>query len=83
MHLKSTCNQNKSKESIFVEQREENEVPTKVYGRGNGIFIPPPTLCGFWYKRRNGDKMQTFPEQPSGQTFQKQRRVVRQCHILA
>ena len=44
MHLKSTCNQNKSKESIFVEQRQEKEVPTKVYGRGNRIFIPPPPL---------------------------------------
>ena len=42
MHLNSTCNQNKSKESIFVEQRDEKEVPTKSYGRGNGIFPPPP-----------------------------------------
>ena len=39
MHLNSTCNQNKS---IFVEQREEKEVPTKSYGRENGIFPPPP-----------------------------------------
>ena len=35
------CNQNESKESIFVEQTEEKEVPTKSYGRGNGIFPPP------------------------------------------
>ena len=42
MHLNSTWNQNKSKESIFVEQREEKEVPTKSYGRENGIFPPPP-----------------------------------------
>ena len=61
MHLNSTCNQNKSKESIFMEQREEKEVPTKSYGRGNGIFPPPPQpppppLCGFWHKRRNGEK---------------------------
>ena len=87
MHLNSTCNQNKSKESIFVEQREEKEVPTKSYGRGNGIFPPPPPTppppCGFWHKRRNGEKMQTFSEQPSGQTLPKQRRVVCQCHILA
>ena len=72
MHLNSTCNQNKSKESIFVEQREEKEVPTKSYGRENGIFPPPPpphSPCGFWHKRRNGQKMQTFSEQPSGQTF--------------
>ena len=72
MHLNSTCNQNKSKESIFVEQREEKEVPTKSYGRENGIFPPPPPPhppCGFWHKRRNGEKMQTFSEQPSGQTF--------------
>ena len=58
MHLNSTCNQNKSKESIFVEQREEKEVPTKSYGRGNRIFPPPP--CGFWYKRRNGEKNENF-----------------------
>ncbi|CAH3171428.1 unnamed protein product [Porites evermanni] len=30
-----------------------------------------------------GKKMQTSSEQPSGQTFPKQRRVVCQCHILA
>ncbi|CAH3191184.1 unnamed protein product, partial [Porites evermanni] len=41
MHLNSMCNQNESKESIFVEQTEEKEVPTKSYGRGNGIFPPP------------------------------------------
>ena len=67
IHLNSTCNQNKSKESIFVEQRDEKEVPTKSYGRGNGIFPPPPP-CGFWHKRRNGEKMLTSSEQPSGQT---------------
>ena len=33
--------------------------------------------------RGMGKKMQTFSEQPSGQTFPKQRRVVCQCHILA
>ena len=43
MHLNSTCKPIKSKESIFVEQREEREVPTKSYGRGNGIFPPPPS----------------------------------------
>ena len=42
MHLNSTCKPNKSKESIFVEQREEREVPTKSYGSGNGISPPPP-----------------------------------------
>ena len=46
MHLNSTCNQNKSKESIFVEQKDEKEVPTKSYGCGNGIFpAPPPPPC--------------------------------------
>ena len=54
MHLNSTCNQVKS---IFVEQREDKEVPTKSYGRGNGIFPPPPKL---------------FSEQPSVQTCPKQ-----------
>ena len=38
MHLNSTCNQNKSEESIFVEQRDEKEVPTKSCGHGNEIF---------------------------------------------
>ena len=47
IHLNSTCNQNKSKESIFVEQRDEKEVPTKSYGRGNGIFPPPHPLVVF------------------------------------
>ena len=66
MHLNSTWNQNKSKESIFVEQREEKEVPTKSYGRGNGIFPPPNPpppphpSCGFWHKRRNGEKCKHF-----------------------
>ena len=41
MHLNSTCNQHKSKETIFVEQREEKEVPKKSYGRGKGIL---PTI---------------------------------------
>ena len=44
MHLNSTCKPNKSKESIFVEQREEREVPTKSYGSGNGISPPPPPV---------------------------------------
>ena len=47
MHLNSTCKPNKSKESIFVEQREEREVPTKSHGRGNGIFPPPPSPSWF------------------------------------
>ena len=49
MHLNSTCKPNKSKESIFVEQREEREVPTKSYGSGNGIsppLPPPPVVFG-------------------------------------
>ena len=57
MHLNSTCNQNKSKESIFVEQRDEKEVPTKSYGRGNGIFPP------LWFLAQTeewGKKMQTW-----------------------
>ena len=79
MHLNSTCNQNKS---IFVEQREEKEVPTKSYGRGNGIFLPPPPP---WFSAQTEEwgNNANFFEQPSGQTFPKQRRVVCQCHILA
>ena len=59
MHLNSMCNQNESKESIFVEQTEEKEVPTKSYGRGNGIFPPPPPQLWFsaqteeWGKNAN------------------------------
>ena len=34
--------------------------------------LPP----GFWHERRNGERMQTFPEQPSGQTSPKERRVL-------
>ena len=29
--------------------------------------LPPPP--SFWHERRNGEGMQTFSEQPSGQTF--------------
>ena len=88
MHLNSMCNQNESKESIFVEQTEEKEVPTKSYGRGNGIFpppnsSPPPSLLWLLAQTEEWGKMQTLSEQPSGQTFPKQRRVVCQCHILA
>ena len=56
MHLNSTCNENKSKESIFVEQREEREVPTKSYGRGNGIFPLPPHKT----KHRKTSSTRTF-----------------------
>ena len=59
IHLNSTCNQNKSKESIFVEQKDEKEVPTKSYGRGNGIF-PPAPLVVFGTNGGMGEKMQTF-----------------------
>ena len=67
IHLNSTCNQNKSKESIFVEQREEKEVPTKSYGRGNRIF--PPPLVVFGTNGGMGKKMKTFSEQPFGANF--------------
>ena len=60
MHLNSTCNQNKSKESIFVEQREEKEVPTKSYGRGNEIFTPPPPLAVFGTNGGMGKKCKLF-----------------------
>ena len=32
-----------------------------------GSSPPPPP--SFWHERRNGEGMQTFSEQPSGQTF--------------
>ena len=61
MHLNSTCNQNKSKESIFVEQRDEKEVPTKSYGRGNGIFpLPPPSFLVFGTNGGMGKKCKLF-----------------------
>ena len=62
IHLNSTCNQNKSKESIFVEQKDEKEVPTKSYGCGNGIFPPPPPrpLVVFGTNGRMGKKSKLF-----------------------
>ena len=64
MHLNSTCNQKKSKESIFVEQTEEKEVPTKSYGPGNGIFPPPnpppPPLVAFGTNGGMGKNANTF-----------------------
>ena len=39
---------------------------------------------GFWTNRGDdGERIQTLPEQPSGQTFPKERRDLFQCHILA
>ena len=60
-------------------QREEKEVPTKSYWRGNGIVYPP----GFLQERGDGERMQTFPEQPYGQTFPEEWQVLCQCQILA
>ena len=45
--------------------------------------LPPPPSVVFGTNGGMGKKMQTFSEQPSGQTFPKQRRGVCQCHILA
>ena len=45
--------------------------------------LPPPPSVVFGTNGGMGKKMQTFSEQPSGQTYPKQRRVVCQCHILA
>ena len=46
-----------------------------------GSFLPPP----LWFLAQTEEwgKNANFFEQPSGQTFPKQRRVVCQCHILA
>ena len=80
-HVNSTCNQNKSTESIFMEHEKEKKrkYQQRVIDVEMGSFTP----TGFWHERRNGERMQTFPEQPSGQTFPKEQRVLCQCHILA
>ena len=43
-----------------------------------GSFTP----YGFWHEQRNGERMQTFPDQSGEQTFPKERRVLCQCHWL-
>ena len=73
-HVNSTCNQNKSTESIFVEREKEKKRKhqQRVIDVEMGSPLLPP---GFWHKLMNGERMQTFPEQPSEQTFPKERRV--------
>ena len=68
------CELNKSTELIFVEHMRKRRK-----GSSNKELLTwkwdrlPPWI---WHAR-------TFPEQPSGQTFPKERRVLCQCHILA
>ena len=79
-HVNSTCNQNKSTESIFMEHEKEKKrkYQQRVIDVEMGSFTPPP-----WFLARTEErgKNATFPQQPSGQTFPKERRVLCQCHI--
>ena len=65
-HVNSTCNQNKSTESIFVEHEKDKKrnYQQTVIDVEMGSFPP-----FFWHERRNGEGMQAFSKQPSGQTF--------------
>ena len=66
--MNSTCNQNKSTESIFVEHQTRKGITNKELLTWKWDLPPPPS---FWHERRNGEGMQTFSKQPSGQTFPK------------
>ena len=56
-HVNSTCNQNKSTESIFMEHEKEKKrkYQQRVIDVEMGSFTP-----GFWHERRNGERMQIF-----------------------
>ena len=66
--MNSTCNQNKSTELIFVEHENEKKrkYQQRVINVEMGSFIPW-ILAGM----EEWGRMQTFSEQPSGQTFPK------------
>ena len=81
-HVNSTCNQNKSTESIFMEHEKEKKrkYQQRVIDVEMGSFTP----LVFGTNGGMGKECKLFPaEQPSGQTFPKERRVLCQCHILA
>ena len=68
------CEFNKSTELIFVEHEKEKK--RKYQQRVIDVEIESFTPLDF-------GTQETFSEQPSGQTFPKERRVLCQCHILA
>ena len=65
-HVNSTCNQNKSTESIFVEHEKDKKrnYQQRVADEEVGSF----THLVFWDERGNGLGMQAFSKQPRGQT---------------
>ena len=65
--MNSTCNQNKSTESIFVEHEKDKK--RNYQQRVIDVEMRSLTPLVFWYERRNGEGMQAFSKQPSGQTF--------------
>ena len=66
-HVNSTCNQNKSTESIFVEHEKDKKRNYQQRVIDVEMGSPPPP--SFWHERRNGEGMRAFSKQPSGQTF--------------
>ena len=82
------CNQNKSTESIFVEHEKDKKrnYQQRVIDVEMGSFTP----LVFWHERRNGEGMQAFSKQPSGQTFPPKTAsrmpvlylVLKQAHLL-
>ena len=66
-HVNSTCNQNKSTESIFVEHEKDKK--RNYQQRVIDVEMRSLTPLVFWHERRNGEGMQAFSKQPSGHTF--------------
>ena len=83
-YVNSTCNQNKSTESIFLEYEKDKKRNYQQRVIEVEMGFPPPPLL-FWHERKKGEGMQAFSKQPSGQTPpppSAKRQVVCQCHIL-
>ena len=65
-YVNSTCNQNKSTESIFLEYEKDKKRNYQQRVIEVEMGFPPPLL--FWHERKKGEGMQAFSKQPSGQT---------------
>ena len=87
-HVNSTCNQNKSTESIFVEHEKDKKrnYQQRVDDEEVGSFTP----LVFWDERGNGLGMQAFSKQSRGQTFPPPQNgksyasaISCQCHIIS
>ena len=79
-YVNSTCNQNKSTESIFLEYEKDKKRNYQQRVIDVEMGFPPPV---FWHERKKWEGMQAFSNladklpPPSAK-----RQVVRQCHIL-